>query len=55
MMEKQKYYALLSLVCEILPHYAVARAIWAGYGQRYASAATRLGHVKQGRWPTCPT
>ncbi|SHL86944.1 hypothetical protein [Hymenobacter psychrotolerans] len=49
MTEKQKYYALLSLVCETLPHYAVDRAIRAGYGQQYASAATRLGHVKQGK------
>ncbi|MCA8830500.1 hypothetical protein [Hymenobacter pini] len=54
MTEKQKYYALLALVCEDLPHFAVDRAIRAGYGQQYASASTRLSHVKQGKVACLP-
>lgn len=54
MTEKQKYYALQALVCEQLPHFAVDRAIRAGYGQQYPSASTRLAHVKQGKVASLP-
>lgn len=49
--EKQKYYLLLALVCNKLPHYAVDRTIQAGYGSQYKSAAVRLGNVKLGKVP----
>ncbi|UOR06717.1 hypothetical protein MUN82_06360 [Hymenobacter aerilatus] len=54
MTEKQKFYHLLGDVCEDMPHYAVDTAIRAGYGQQYASASTRLQHVKQGKVACLP-
>jgi hypothetical protein len=49
--EKEKFYLLLALVCNKLPHYAVDRTIQAGYGSQYKSAAVRLGNVKLGKVP----
>jgi hypothetical protein len=54
MTERQKYYALLAQVCEDLPARAVDHAIRAGHGQQYASASTRLAHVKQGKVASLP-
>ena len=45
MTEKQKYYRLLSMVCEDLPIGAINQAIASGYDV----TATRLMHVRQGR------
>jgi hypothetical protein len=49
--EKEKFYLLMALVCNKLPHYAVDRAIQAGYGGQYKSASVRLGNVKLGKVP----
>jgi hypothetical protein len=50
MTEKQKFYRLLSLVCEDLPTSAVSDAIAGGY----KANALQLIHVRQGRTINLP-
>jgi hypothetical protein len=50
MTEKQKFYRLLSLVCEDLPTSAVSDAIAGGY----VANAVQLIHVRQGRTINLP-
>jgi hypothetical protein len=54
MTDKQKYYHLLGEVCEALPSSAVDSTIRSGYGREYASASTRLHHVRQGKVASLP-
>jgi hypothetical protein len=50
MTEKQKFYRLLSLVCEDLPTSAISDAIASGY----EANAVQLIHVRQGRTINLP-
>lgn len=50
MTEKQKFYRLLSLVCEDLPTGAINAALAAGY----EANAVQLLHVRQGRTINLP-
>lgn len=58
--DRQRYFALLALVCESMPHYAVDNAIRAGYAPSHSgrgasgSDSTRLNHVKQGKVVSLP-
>lgn len=52
--EKEKFYLLLALVCNKLPHYAVDRAIQAGYGSHHRNASVSLANVKLGKVPNLP-
>jgi hypothetical protein len=54
MTDKQKYYHLLGEVCEAMPSSAVDSTIRSGYGREYASASTRLHHVRQGKVASLP-
>lgn len=54
MTDKQKYYHLLGEVCEDMPSSAVDSTIRSGYGREYASASTRLHHVRQGKVASLP-